>query len=37
MNNKVLILENINIKKSFQILNQTAKKTLIVVDKKKNY
>lgn len=35
MNNKVLILENINIKKSFQILNQTAKKTLIVVDKKK--
>lgn len=35
MKSKVLVLENINIKKSFQILNKTAKKTLVVVDNKK--
>tara|TARA_A100001015_G_C15015632_1_gene725363 strand:+ start:292 stop:1347 length:1056 start_codon:yes stop_codon:yes gene_type:complete len=34
MKSKILIPKNINIKKSFQILNKTAKKTLIVVNKK---
>lgn len=35
MKNKITVLRDISIKKSFQILNKTAKKTLVVVDKNK--
>lgn len=36
MNNKILITQRTNIKESFMILNKTAKKTLVVIDKNKN-
>ena len=35
MKSKITALKNISIKKSFKILNQTAKKTLVVVDQDK--
>ena len=35
MKSKITVLKNISIKKSFKILNQTAKKTLVVVDQDK--
>lgn len=35
MNNKLLITQKISIKESFRILNKTAKKSLVVIDKNK--
>ena len=35
MSTKITVIKNISIKKSFRILNKTAKKTLVVIDKNK--